>query len=64
MGRAIDGWCKGGIDVYAYYNNDWEGYAVRNGMRLQSCSASRLFVGMQPTPEQITEALGRSTTPS
>jgi uncharacterized protein YecE (DUF72 family) len=22
-------------DVYAYFNNDWEGYALRNGRRLQ-----------------------------
>jgi uncharacterized protein YecE (DUF72 family) len=31
----IDGWRREGIDVYAYYNNDWEGYAVRNGLRLR-----------------------------
>jgi len=31
----IDGWRQGGIDVHAYYNNDWEGYAVRNGLRLR-----------------------------
>jgi uncharacterized protein YecE (DUF72 family) len=23
------------IDVYAYFNNDWEGYAVANGLRLK-----------------------------
>jgi uncharacterized protein YecE (DUF72 family) len=23
------------VDVYAYFNNDWEGYAVRNGLRLK-----------------------------
>ena len=33
--ERIDGWRRGGIDVYAYYNNDWEGYAVRNGLRLR-----------------------------
>jgi uncharacterized protein YecE (DUF72 family) len=33
--ERIDGWRKDGIDVYAYYNNDWEGYAVRNGLRLR-----------------------------
>ena len=31
----IDGWRSDGIDVYAYYNNDWEGYAVKNGLRLR-----------------------------
>ncbi len=23
------------VDVYAYFNNDWEGYAVKNGLRLK-----------------------------
>ena len=31
----IDGWREDGLDVYAYFNNDWEGYAVCNGMRLR-----------------------------
>jgi ATP-binding protein involved in chromosome partitioning len=31
----------------------------RTGCGSGSCSASNLFVGMQPTPEQITEALGK-----
>jgi uncharacterized protein YecE (DUF72 family) len=31
----ILGWGEAGIDVYAYFNNDWEGYAVRNGLRLR-----------------------------
>lgn len=33
--ERIDGWREDGLDVYAYYNNDWEGYAVRNGLRLR-----------------------------
>jgi uncharacterized protein YecE (DUF72 family) len=33
--ERIAGWREHGIDVYAYYNNDWEGYAVRNGLRLR-----------------------------
>jgi uncharacterized protein YecE (DUF72 family) len=31
----IGGWRDSGIDVYAYFNNDWEGYAVSNGRRLR-----------------------------
>jgi uncharacterized protein YecE (DUF72 family) len=31
----IAGWRNDGIDVYAYFNNDWEGFAVRNGLRLK-----------------------------
>jgi uncharacterized protein YecE (DUF72 family) len=33
--ERIAGWRNEGLDVYAYYNNDWEGYAVRNGLRLK-----------------------------
>ena len=33
--ERIDGWRDEGLDVYAYYNNDWEGYAVRNGLKLK-----------------------------
>ena len=33
--ERIDGWRSAGIDVYAYYNNDWEGFAVYNGLRLR-----------------------------
>jgi uncharacterized protein YecE (DUF72 family) len=33
--ERIDGWRADGLDVYAYYNNDWEGFAVKNGLRLR-----------------------------
>jgi uncharacterized protein YecE (DUF72 family) len=33
--ERIDAWGAAGVDVYAYFNNDWEGYAVRNGLRLR-----------------------------
>jgi uncharacterized protein YecE (DUF72 family) len=33
--ERIAGWRDSGADVYAYFNNDWEGYAVRNGLRLK-----------------------------
>ncbi|MBD0339261.1 MAG: DUF72 domain-containing protein, partial [Thermoleophilia bacterium] len=36
--RRIAGWREGG-DVYAYFNNDWEGYALRNGRRLQQLTS-------------------------
>ena len=32
--RRIESWRKA-ADVYAYFNNDWEGYAVRNGLWLK-----------------------------
>jgi uncharacterized protein YecE (DUF72 family) len=32
--ERIDGWRRSG-DVYAYFNNDWHGYAPRNARRLQ-----------------------------
>jgi uncharacterized protein YecE (DUF72 family) len=33
--ERIAGWRDRGIDVYAYFNNDWEAYAVKNGLRLK-----------------------------
>jgi uncharacterized protein YecE (DUF72 family) len=30
----IDGWRKS-VEVFAYFNNDWNGYAVRNGQTLK-----------------------------
>jgi uncharacterized protein YecE (DUF72 family) len=32
--RRIEHW-RGTADVYAYFNNDWKGYAVRNGLWLK-----------------------------
>jgi uncharacterized protein YecE (DUF72 family) len=32
--ERIDGW-RSRADVYAYFNNDWMGYAVKNGLRLR-----------------------------
>ena len=31
----IDAWRRTGIDVYAYFNNDWEGFAIRNALGLK-----------------------------
>ncbi|HMB18558.1 MAG TPA: DUF72 domain-containing protein [Gaiellaceae bacterium] len=31
----IASWRDRGTDVYAYFNNDWEGFAVRNGLHLR-----------------------------
>jgi uncharacterized protein YecE (DUF72 family) len=39
--RELDEWAerlrawRRGADVYAYFNNDWMGYAVKNGLRLR-----------------------------
>jgi uncharacterized protein YecE (DUF72 family) len=32
--RRIDGW-RSRVEVFAYFNNDWEGFAVRNGLWLR-----------------------------
>jgi uncharacterized protein YecE (DUF72 family) len=37
-----------GKDVYIYFNNDWEGYAIRDAMLLQRC------LGLTPVPESTT----------
>jgi uncharacterized protein YecE (DUF72 family) len=39
--KRIDGWRRR-VEVFAYFNNDWEGYAVKNALGLQA----RLGVGM------------------
>ena len=41
--ERIDSW-RSRADVFAYFNNDWEGYAVGNALGLQS----RLETGMNP----------------
>jgi uncharacterized protein YecE (DUF72 family) len=33
--EPIAGWRDQGVDVYAYFNNDWEGFAVKNGLKLK-----------------------------
>ena len=33
--HRIVGWAKAGTAVFAYFNNDWEGFAPRNAARLQ-----------------------------
>ena len=32
--QRLDDWSRR-VDVYAYFNNDWEGYAIRNGLWLK-----------------------------
>jgi uncharacterized protein YecE (DUF72 family) len=32
--RRIEAW-RASVDVFAYFNNDWEGFAVRNGLWLR-----------------------------
>jgi len=32
--KRFDAWRRG-VDVFAYFNNDWEGFAVRNALRLR-----------------------------
>ena len=33
--RRTEEWRDAGIDVLAYFNNDWEGFAIRNGLWLR-----------------------------
>jgi uncharacterized protein YecE (DUF72 family) len=33
--QRFEAWRSNGIDVYAYFNNDWEGFAIRNGLWLK-----------------------------
>lgn len=42
----IDAWRSDGVDVHAYFNNDWEGFAPRNALRL------RELLGIEPYGEK------------
>jgi uncharacterized protein YecE (DUF72 family) len=33
--QRLEDWRSDRIDVYAYFNNDWEGFAIRNGLWLK-----------------------------
>jgi uncharacterized protein YecE (DUF72 family) len=44
--ERIDGW-RGRGDVFAYFNNDWEGFAPRNALRLLE------LLGVEPYPDQV-----------
>jgi uncharacterized protein YecE (DUF72 family) len=33
--RRISGFTAAGADVYAYFNNDWMGYAIKDAQRLR-----------------------------
>lgn len=35
VARKIDGYCRAGHDVYAYFNNDIGGHAVANAAQLR-----------------------------
>jgi uncharacterized protein YecE (DUF72 family) len=45
-GRELEAWAgrigrwRRQVEVYAYFNNDWEGYAVRNGLHLRKLLGS------------------------
>ena len=34
--ERVAGWRDAGVDVYAYFNNDWEGFAIRNALALKA----------------------------
>jgi uncharacterized protein YecE (DUF72 family) len=51
--ERIAGWRDAGADVYAYFNNDWEGFAIRNALRLQQ------LLGVRPYAQVTRPAAAR-----
>ena len=51
VGRADRAVVRSTVDVYAYFNNDWEVFAPRNALRL---GAARLDPGSAPGPMRLT----------
>lgn len=47
----IDAWREDGVDVYAYFNNDWEGFAPRNALRLRALLGIEAYAG--PARERL-----------
>ena len=46
VGRpARRGWLDDGCDVYAYFNNDWDGHAVTDATYLRAALTSRVAHG-------------------
>jgi uncharacterized protein YecE (DUF72 family) len=54
--ERISGWSTQGVDVYAYFNNDWEGFAIQNGLRLQQLLGLRPYDG-QPRTRLVASSL-------
>jgi uncharacterized protein YecE (DUF72 family) len=55
--RRIRAWLRAGLDVHVYFNNDFEGHAWRNALRLKTLLARR------PAAPRVT-AVGSASRPS
>ena len=51
--ERIDGWRERG-DVFAYFNNDWEGFAPRNAIRLRELLGVELYADQVSEPSAAT----------
>jgi uncharacterized protein YecE (DUF72 family) len=53
----IERW-RGRGDVFAYFNNDWEGFAPRNALRLRD------LLGLEPYADQVSEPSAATAEPA
>jgi uncharacterized protein YecE (DUF72 family) len=44
-GRRINDWRSQGLDVFVYFNNDWEGFALRNAETLRETCGVAAYAG-------------------
>jgi uncharacterized protein YecE (DUF72 family) len=57
--ERIRGWSDRGVDVHAYFNNDWEGFAIQNGIRLQELLGVRPYEQPPARSLSATRSAGR-----
>lgn len=58
--REIKDYLESGLDVYAYFNNDWHGYALQNAMTLTTLLGLRVADNLsRHSPLRMTVPAGR-----
>jgi uncharacterized protein YecE (DUF72 family) len=57
--REIKDYLESGLDVYAYFNNDWHGYALQNAMLLKTMLGPRVADNLSRHSRRIRSHIAR-----